>query len=176
MIAIAPNITTTFWSQPGLHEGQEEFLTWLVAIDNSSFPPLVHSVSYSDEEPSLSLDYMSRINTELQKLGLRGLSILFCSLDDGAPGPSARSDPTKCNMFRPCFPTSSPYATSVGATQFSNRLDPICSMGGIIAGELSAECEEVGEIACSSDTGGVITSGGGKSEGPKGKNKIFELK
>ncbi len=76
--------------------------------------PLVHSVSYSDQENTLSVSYMERINVELQKLGSIGLSIMFCSLDDGVAGYTARGNASACTSFQPVFPASSPYATAVG--------------------------------------------------------------
>jgi len=42
-------------NRTGLHEQQEPFLEWILAVSNSSNPPLVNSVSYGDDEPSLSL-------------------------------------------------------------------------------------------------------------------------
>lgn len=66
------------------------------------------SVSYGDDEDTLSVSYMQRITQEFQKLGVRGVSILFASGDDGAG----------CHkqIFRPNFPATSPYVTSVGGT------------------------------------------------------------
>jgi tripeptidyl-peptidase-1 len=50
---------------------------------NTTNSPWVHSVSYGDDENSVSLDYMKRINLEFAKFGLLGRSILFASGDDG---------------------------------------------------------------------------------------------
>lgn len=41
--------------------------------------PWVHSVSYGDDEDSLSYAYMERVNTEFMKAAARGLTILFAS-------------------------------------------------------------------------------------------------
>lgn len=41
--------------------------------------PWVHSVSYGDDEDSLSLAYMERVNVEFMKAAARGLTILFAS-------------------------------------------------------------------------------------------------
>ena len=41
--------------------------------------PLVHSISYGDDEDSLTVDYMTRVNTEFQKAGSYGASLLFSS-------------------------------------------------------------------------------------------------
>lgn len=106
------NITTWFWSTGGRHDNQEPFLTWLVNISNTKNVPWVHSVSYGDVESSLSVTFMQRVNTEFMKLGVRGVSILFASGDDGAA--------CKDKKFSPNFPVSSPYVTGVGGTGFKN--------------------------------------------------------
>ena len=92
---------------------QEPFLLWIQAVANSSTMPNVISVSYGDDEDTLSAVYMQRINQEFQKLGVRGVSILFASGDDGAG----------CHkqVFRPNFPATSPYVTSVGGTSMSEE-------------------------------------------------------
>ena len=49
----------------------------------SSYPASL-SVSYGDHERTLSEEYMRRISREFQKIGVRGVSVLFASGDDGA--------------------------------------------------------------------------------------------
>lgn len=66
-------------SFPGRHESQEPFLAWLLLLSNMSALPWVHSVSYGDDEDSLSYAYMERVNTEFMKAAARGLTILFAS-------------------------------------------------------------------------------------------------
>ena len=56
---------------------------------------------------------MHRVNIEFMKLGVRGVSVITSSGDDGA----GCINKTK---FVPHFPTSSPYVTSVGGTRFWN--------------------------------------------------------
>ena len=60
-------------------------------------------------------DYVKRINTEFQKLGLRGTSIFVSSGDSGVNGRTdgGCDDPT----FHATFPGGSPYVTSVGGTE-----------------------------------------------------------
>ena len=49
--------------------------------------PLVHSVSYgNDEEQQSSDEYKLEVNAALMKLGARGLTVLFASGDGGAFG------------------------------------------------------------------------------------------
>ena len=60
----------------------EPFLKWLVGISDSKEVPYVVSVSYGDGEKSVGTEYGSRINTEFQKLGARGISIMFAAGDE----------------------------------------------------------------------------------------------
>ena len=112
IMSLGANISTWFWSTAGRHEKQEPFLEWIVAVGNMSEVPYIFSVSYGDNEDSLSVDYMNRINVEFMKAGVRGITILFASGDNGAG----------CHkkIFRPNFPCSSPYVTAVGGTAFNN--------------------------------------------------------
>lgn len=41
--------------------------------------PWVHSVSYGDDEDSLSSAYLQRVNVEFMKAAARGLTVLFAS-------------------------------------------------------------------------------------------------
>ncbi|KFW74313.1 Tripeptidyl-peptidase 1, partial [Manacus vitellinus] len=101
----------------GRHESQEPFLAWLLLLSNMSAVPWVHSVSYGDDEDSLSLAYMERVNAEFMKAAARGLTVLFASGDDGA---GCRRVHSGNHTFRPSFPASSPYVTTVGGTSFKN--------------------------------------------------------
>ncbi len=51
----------------------------MLLLSNMSAVPWVHTISYGDDEDSLSDAYMNRINTEFMKVGLRGISMLFAS-------------------------------------------------------------------------------------------------
>ncbi|KAK2517567.1 tripeptidyl-peptidase 1 [Columba guinea] len=111
------NISTWVFSTAGRHESQEPFLAWLLLLSNMSSLPWVHSVSYGDDEDSLSLAYMERVNVEFMKAAARGLTVLFASGDDGA---GCRRVSGGNHTFRPSFPASSPYVTTVGGTSFKN--------------------------------------------------------
>ena len=85
------------------------------------------------------------VNTELMKLCAMGVTVVVASGIDGASGPpylNQSNKPVPC-AYDPVFPASSPYVTSVGATM------------GVESG--------TPEVACQSDKGGIITSGGGFS-------------
>lgn len=51
----------------------------MILLSNMSEVPWVHTISYGDDEDSLSTAYMMRINTEFMKAGVRGISLLFAS-------------------------------------------------------------------------------------------------
>ncbi|NXQ30076.1 TPP1 peptidase, partial [Alaudala cheleensis] len=117
IMSTGANISTWVFSNAGRHESQEPFLAWLLLLSNMSAVPWVHSVSYGDDEDSLSYAYMERVNTEFMKAAARGLTVLFASGDDGAGCRRVRSGN---HTFRPSFPASSPYVTTVGGTSFKN--------------------------------------------------------
>ena len=111
IMSMGANISTWLWNTPGRHETEEPFLQWLQDLASTENAPLVHTVSYGDKEPGLSVPYMKRVNIEFIKTGLRGMSIFFASGDTGAD--------CKNGTYQPEFPTSSPYVTSVGGTGFT---------------------------------------------------------
>uniref|UniRef100_A0A3P9J442 Tripeptidyl-peptidase 1 n=1 Tax=Oryzias latipes TaxID=8090 RepID=A0A3P9J442_ORYLA len=117
IMSTGANISTWVFTNPGRHESQEPFLQWMVLLSNMSDLPWVHTISYGDDEDSLSTAYMTRINTEFMKAGVRGISLLFASGDSGA---GCRHLGKEKNSFRPSFPASSPYVTTVGGTSFKN--------------------------------------------------------
>ncbi|KAM9788056.1 tripeptidyl-peptidase 1 [Syngnathus typhle] len=117
IMSTGASIPTWVFTNPGRHESQEPFLRWVVLLSNMSDLPWVHTISYGDDEDSLSTAYMQRINTEFMKAGVRGLSLLFASGDSGA---GCWHMTKEQNSFRPSFPASSPYVTTVGGTSFKN--------------------------------------------------------
>ncbi|MEQ2221175.1 polynucleotide 3'-phosphatase [Ilyodon furcidens] len=117
IMSTGANISTWVFTNPGRHESQEPFLQWMVLLSNMTDLPWVHTISYGDDEDSLSAAYMMRINTEFMKAGVRGISLLFASGDSGAGCRHLGKDQ---NTFRPSFPASSPYVTTVGGTSFKN--------------------------------------------------------
>lgn len=65
-MGIAPKVDTWFVYTDGLHEGQEPFLDWITNMSSNPDAPFVHSISYGDEESSISLDYAIRVDIEFQ--------------------------------------------------------------------------------------------------------------
>eukprot|EP00026_Physarum_polycephalum_P004082 Phypoly_transcript_04099.p1 GENE.Phypoly_transcript_04099~~Phypoly_transcript_04099.p1 ORF type:complete len:730 (+),score=114.96 Phypoly_transcript_04099:321-2192(+) len=153
IMGIAQNCPTTFWAQPKDEtRAVELWLPWITEVLNQPTVPLVFSVSYSDSEHSgaYNQDYFDRLNTEFMKAGVRGITVIFSSGDDG-PFPDATT-----TRFDPGFPSTSPYVTTVGATQFVSRNDPSCFSGD------KYTCTPQ-EVVCSTSTGAGITSSGGFS-------------
>lgn len=166
IMGIAPGAPTWFWSVGGLEPSsqQEPFLDWLYQMANTPNAPLVHSVSYADAEESLTLNYMDRLNTEFQKCGVRGLTLLFASGDDGIASYEGRTNKTKCLQSQPEFPSASPYILSVGGTQLSGSAQPVFNTAQNVYGVPLGGANSVeGEVVCTARLGGVITSGGGFS-------------
>jgi len=156
LMGMAPEVPTYFYSYSDLNPytpENEGFLTWLVTMGGEQNPPLVHSLSYGDVEADVfnstngAAPYAARVDLEFAKLSARGMSIIVASGDDGSAGFLARNDPMSgCSHAAPEWPASSPYVTTVGATQ------------------LATDGSSTYEIVCSAREGGVITSGGGFSD------------
>ncbi len=118
------NVSTWFISiSTTADHGQEDFLSWVVGQINTTNSPWVHSASYGDPEDSqLDLDYVARVEEEFKKFGVSGRTILFASGDSGVDCQGITD-----RVFRPSWPASSPYITSVGGT---TSLKAVWSEGG----------------------------------------------
>lgn len=104
-----------------VYASQYSLLNWAYKISNLSDAPLVHSVSYgNDEVQQTSVSYMQVCNTAFMKAGARGLSILFASGDQGVCGRSG-CGLIRHSRFHPDFPAGSPYVTAVGGTDFVQK-------------------------------------------------------
>jgi tripeptidyl-peptidase-1 len=100
--ALAPNASTYFYSFSDLNPYDpinEGFLTYLNYVSGQENPPLVHSLSYGDDMGNIfnasnngSIQYGQRCDQEFMKLGLRGITFLFSSGDDGIGGMSLAAD------------------------------------------------------------------------------------
>mmetsp|Transcript_33937 Transcript_33937/g.73160 ORF Transcript_33937/g.73160 Transcript_33937/m.73160 type:complete len:414 (-) Transcript_33937:55-1296(-) len=114
IMAMGDGVPTDFWYTEGRqpHSSENEpFLVWLFNVGNASTLPHVFSVSYGDDEKTVDPAYAQRVSLELAKIGSRGVSLLFASGDDGVGSNGA---------FRPNFPATSPWVTSVGGTILGN--------------------------------------------------------
>lgn len=113
---VAGNVESEFWGFAGRspdNKENEPFLKWLTQMSNTSDAeiPKVFSTSYGEDEDSWSLSAATRLNTEFQKAGVRGISLLYASGDEGA----------NCvkGAYKPETPSSSPWVTAVGGTTMS---------------------------------------------------------
>ena len=117
IMGVGRDIPTQFWSTAGKQPGSPEnepFLVWLQTVANMTDDTMPHtiSVSYGDNEPSVHIDYATRVNTEFQKAGVRGTSIMFSSGDGGVAGGQSQ----QCTTFIPTYPAGSIWVTAVGGT------------------------------------------------------------
>merc|ERR1712232_1382881 len=112
--SVAPKVPLTV-----VYDSQYSLLNWVNQITSLQNSPLVHSVSYGNDEVQQSgADYMRTCNTAFMKAGARGISILFASGDQGVCGRSGCGLFTHAR-FHPDFPAGSPYVTAVGGTDFA---------------------------------------------------------
>lgn len=158
----ARNATTYMWTMNGSNPysaEDEPFVEFAEAVLAMDDPPLVISISYSDDEEhifNVADSYARTLDTLLVKMGLRGISVLVASGDDGVTGlrPQFEKVPREdmCQQSGPQWPSSSPYITTVGATMQLHASD--------FGAPFFSTSEEV---ICSSEVGGIITTGGGFS-------------
>jgi len=111
ILGVAVGVPAWFW-----YLDEYSLYDWILGVLKTSNAPLVHSVSYGDDEVQNGYQYMLRTNSEFQKAAVRGISVLFASGDQGVNG---RTGPG--SRFHPDFPGGSPYITAVGATEFQGE-------------------------------------------------------
>jgi tripeptidyl-peptidase-1 len=100
-----------------IYQADYSLLDWVNSIISMDNPPLVHSVSYgNDEVQQTSAQYMETCNTQFQVAGAMGLTIVFASGDMGVWGRTGVGA-----TFHPDFPAGSPYITAVGGTDFQQK-------------------------------------------------------
>jgi subtilase family serine protease len=153
MLAMSP------WSHMGFYyvDSDTSFTDWIEQVANLDNPPDVFSISYGMIECGASSDQKETFNNQAMKLGVRGVTIIASSGDDGANGRASCDDDGDCQGWQVNWPASSPYVTGVGATQ------------GVETGSEEVACQ----VACvsppedtvctSTDDTARITSGGGYS-------------
>ena len=134
-MSLATYTPTTFWYQ--FRDVQDPFVEWLHDCVSLADPPLVTSISNGVDEYEVDRSTFTDFNTLAQKYALQGGTIVVASGNNGV-----NSQFSRCGYY-PLFPASSMYVTAVGAT-------------------MGPESDTT-EIACQSDMGGYITSGGGFS-------------
>eukprot|EP01035_Chromulina_nebulosa_P017652 gene17652-23233_t len=157
-MGVAQSTVSIYWYV----EGGNPFLSWITTVASESNPPMTNSISWGTEEQSVDSGTLSQFQTEAIKVGLLGVTVTVSSGDNGVSTISSSTSTCECNNpsgsniltwsvssswsgtgYFPSFPATCPYVTAVGATMGPNSGNP--------------------EIACQSQLGGVITSGGGFS-------------
>ena len=113
IMAASPVSPTTFWYT------DDSWGTWLKSVANTPKPPLVFSISYGQDESTVSDAEKDAFNTEAIKLGAMGVTIVAASGDDGAVGSDVRYHGFGDCTYVAIFPASNPYVTAVGATSVS---------------------------------------------------------
>lgn len=96
----------------------EPYLVWLNYVLAQKDLPQVISTSYGDSEQTVPEAYAKKVCSLFAQLGARGISVLFSSGDAGVGvnGTCISNDGKNTTAFRPDFPASCPYVTTVGAT------------------------------------------------------------
>jgi tripeptidyl-peptidase-1 len=140
IMAVGNNVDTTFYYQGN----NSDFLTSFInnVVISSTFPDVI-LITYGTDESSVSPASAAAFgNWAMVLSALGGVTIVSASGDDGVGGPNVQKGTNFCS-YRPRWPASCPYVLTVGATQGPESNRP--------------------EIGCSSNTNGLITSGGGFS-------------
>lgn len=162
--------TAWFWI-----EGDSAWLwTYASHVFGTTPAPLIFSISYGWSEAEQcqygiggqecqklgvkDQAYVQRVNTEFQKIGLRGISLLSASGDSGANG---RTDPDCTDsILHPDYPGCSPYVTAVGATQITES-SGVAKLPNPPPGCSGQNCASGGtEVAVSYDQANFASGGG----------------
>jgi tripeptidyl-peptidase-1 len=116
VMGVAPGILTEYWGYQQ-HDFCADLLEFTAKILDTQDAPSVFSISYgwTDKLSKLGCTTyeVKAVDVNLQKLGLRGISMIIASQDNGAA-----CGPYLCYAS---WPSTSPYATSVGATRFIDQ-------------------------------------------------------
>ncbi|KAH9056347.1 subtilisin-like protein [Lactarius vividus] len=126
-----------FYSTGGSHTLGDPFINWLnYVLDLRSVPQTV-STPYGMPEFKVPLDYASHLCNLYARLGVRGVSVLFSSGNDGVGrGDCLFSDSSGNSrvQFVPTFPSTCPWVTSVGGTTgYNPEIAASLSGGGFSA-------------------------------------------
>jgi tripeptidyl-peptidase-1 len=116
LIGMSPDVPTEGWYFDGqVLDFCGTVRAWTQTLLKAESPPLVNSVSYGFQgdlsQSGCTSAGIVGVENDLAGIAARGLSVIFASGDQGNG-----EDPT--NKLYPCWPGSSPWVTSVGATAF----------------------------------------------------------
>lgn len=99
---------------PNENEPYLQYYEFLLAQKSKDVPQVITN-SYGDEEQTVPEDYAIRVCNLIGMLGLRGVSVLHSSGDEGV-GASCVAQDGVTPQFNPIFPATCPYVTGVGGT------------------------------------------------------------
>ncbi|KAH8990959.1 subtilisin-like protein [Lactarius akahatsu] len=121
--AIAYPTTHIFYSTGGsgtqADTHDDPFVNWLDFVLGLWMVPQTVSTPYGMPEYIVPLDYATHVCNLFAQLGLRGASVLFSSGNEGVGGGDCLFQDNSGNprvQFRPTFPSTCPWVTSVGGT------------------------------------------------------------
>ncbi|KAF8269942.1 peptidase S8/S53 domain-containing protein [Lactarius quietus] len=112
------------WTPNGFPTLGDAYLAWLkYLLDEPYIPPTI-GISYANPETTVPLLYATVVCNIFAQLGLRGVSVLVATGDDGV-GRGDCLDSSGNARFVTVFPASCPWVTSVGGTTL---IDPEVAM------------------------------------------------
>ncbi|KAH8990957.1 subtilisin-like protein [Lactarius akahatsu] len=117
--AIAYPTPHIFYSTGGWDTQGDGFINWLDYVLGLWSVPQTISTPYSMPESTIPLDYAAHVCNLFARLGVRGVSVLFSSGNEGVGhGNCLIQDSSGSSQvqFRPTFPSTCPWVTSVGGT------------------------------------------------------------
>jgi len=162
--------TPWFW----IEDGTSLLYGFSLHIQNVTNRPQITSTSYGWWEDGwctfdgptcqqLGVDgygYAARVNVEFQKIGVLGVTLITASGDSGANGRT--DEDCSAPQLRPPYPASSPFVTSVGATELRNGTYNVPNAPSI-CDNVTYSCLSGGVEAAVSITISGFASGGGFS-------------
>ncbi|KAE8448117.1 hypothetical protein EG329_009882 [Mollisiaceae sp. DMI_Dod_QoI] len=93
-----------------------DFLDYILGLDDCDLPQTI-TTSYGENEQSVPEAFSGTVCDKFGQLGLRGVSVLFSSGDEGPGSACQTNDGKNTTRFLPVFPAACPYVTSVGGTR-----------------------------------------------------------
>eukprot|EP00300_Choanocystis_sp_HF-7_P001587 c11273_g1_i1.p2 GENE.c11273_g1_i1~~c11273_g1_i1.p2 ORF type:complete len:575 (+),score=128.28 c11273_g1_i1:261-1727(+) len=114
MMGVATNCPTSFYSMAS-NAFWSDLTTWTALLESEDEIPWVMSVSYGSQGSYPSASYISALDSQFMRIGLRGTSVIFASGDSGAGCGGS------CLVLQPSYPSMSPYVTAVGSTEFISQ-------------------------------------------------------
>ena len=91
------------------------YYQYLLSQPNSALPQVI-SNSYGDDEQTVPKKYAVKVCNLIGLMGLRGITVLESSGDNGVGGPCQSNDGKATPQFTPEFPGTCPYILAVGGT------------------------------------------------------------